>query len=112
MNYHLEMSWMTNTKKAQIQHNEIHPKLRELFESNTKKEILCVYKILCKENKIPSKRLVEIALSQEENNECFGCASADNIFRAVKKLQEMGFVVSHLCKEGYLWELLEEFKND
>lgn len=99
---------MNGSKKTPTKLNVIDPKIKELFSSSSKKEILCVYKILCNENKIPSKRLIEIALSQEKNEECFGCASADNIFRAVKKLQEMGFVIGHLCKEGYIWELIEE----
>jgi len=97
-----------NNNKVPLKSNKISPMLKELFSSSSKKEILCVYKILCNENKIPSKRLIEIALSQEENEECFGCASADNIFRAIKKLQEMGFVIGHLCKEGYIWELIED----
>ncbi|MFW9922910.1 MAG: hypothetical protein ACFFDW_06425 [Candidatus Thorarchaeota archaeon] len=89
-------------------YNCIDPELEKLFISKAKKEIVCVYKILKSENKISSKRIIEIALSQSFSEECYGCASADNIFRALKLLQEKGFIIGHLVKGGYIWELLSD----
>lgn len=93
-------------KRSFFQPNEIPPEIEELCTKYSKKEILCVYKILLCENRIPSGRIIEMALSQDFNEECYGCASADNIFRALKKLQEMGFIIGHLQKGGYIWELI------
>lgn len=98
---------MNKKSKKQTSYNYVDPELERLFQSQSKKEIICVYKILKKQNNIPSKRIIEIALSQEHKDECFGCASADNIFRAIKKLQEKGFVIGHLRKGGYIWELID-----
>ncbi len=98
---------MTDVDKTNNQYNNIDPELKELFNSQSKKEILCVYSILKKEKTLSTKKLVEIALSQEFNHYCKGCAAADNVYRAVKKLQEKGFVLCHMSKEGYIWKFIK-----
>ncbi len=98
---------MTDGKKTNNHFNNIDPELEKLFNSQSKKEILCVYSILKKEKVLSTKKLVEIALSQEFNHYCQGCAAADNVYRAVKKLQEKGFVLCHMSKEGYIWKFIK-----
>ncbi len=98
---------MTDNEKTRDLYKNIEPELRKLFNSQSKKEILCVYSILKKEKSLSTKRLVEIALSQEFNHYCKGCAASDSVYRAVKKLQEKGFVLCHLGKEGYIWEFMK-----
>jgi hypothetical protein len=99
---------MKHPNKNEDYHNGVSPELEQLFNTQQKKELLCVYTILRKEKKLSSRKLVEIALSQEFNHYCHGCAAADNIYRAVKKLQEMGFVFCNLEKGGYVWEFIED----
>ena len=98
---------MADDKKTNNHYNNIDPELEKLFNSQSKKEILCVYSILKKEKSLSTKKLVEIALSQEFNHHCKGCAAADNVYRAVKKLQEKGFVICHMSKEGYVWKFIK-----
>ena len=93
-------------KTSYFKHNKIQDSLDKLYKSGESKELICVYSILCIENCIPTTRLVELAISEEYANECISCASADSVYRALKKLQDKGWVVGHLKKDGYVWELL------
>lgn len=77
-------------------------------EAKFTKDVKCVYLILKKENNIPSKRVIELAFSQNGNDYCTGCASADNIIRALKKLQELGLIACDFKADGYHWMLLED----
>ncbi|MBD3191189.1 MAG: hypothetical protein GF308_11115 [Candidatus Heimdallarchaeota archaeon] len=78
------------------------------FETKFKQNIQCVYSILQKENNIPSKRVIELAFIQNGNDYCTGCASADNIIRALKKLQELGIIACELKTGGYHWILIKD----
>jgi Fe2+ or Zn2+ uptake regulation protein len=81
-------------------------RLQELAKKYDK-NMLCVYLILQQENRLSSKQIVQIALSQKYDELCTGCGSADNVFRALKKLQEQGIVISCLIKGGYHWQLID-----
>lgn len=70
-------------------------------------ETECIYKILKKENNITSKRILELAVSDEFAEICTGCASGDALLRAMKKLERANLVKASLGKGGYRWELLE-----
>ena len=98
---------MTNQGKENNHYNNISPELEKLFDTKSKKELLCVYTILRQERKLSTQRLVDLVISQKFNHYCQGCASADNVYRAVKKLQEMGYVLCNLRKGGYIWEFID-----
>ena len=68
----------------------------------------CIYKILKKENNISSKRILELATTEEFEVICTGCVSGDSFLRAVKKLEKYGYITSSLGKGGYRWQLLVE----
>ncbi|MGC9779392.1 MAG: hypothetical protein HZR80_09145 [Candidatus Heimdallarchaeota archaeon] len=98
---------MTHENKAShFKHNKIQNNFDKLYKAGESKVLVCVYSILCKENCIPTTKLVELALSKEYVNECITCSSADSVYRALKKLQEKGWIIGHLKKDGYIWELL------
>jgi hypothetical protein len=69
-------------------------------------DTLCIYQILKKENNITSKRILELATTEEFEKICTGCVSGDSFLRAVKKLEKLGYIKSTLGKGGYRWELL------
>ena len=98
---------MTNQGKEKYHYNNIDPELEKLFNTTIKKDLLYVYTILREERRLSTQRLVDIVLSQKFNHYCQGCASADNVYRAVKKLQEMGYVLCNLRKGGYIWEFID-----
>ncbi|NHJ49789.1 MAG: hypothetical protein FK733_18500 [Asgard group archaeon] len=66
----------------------------------------CIYQILSKENNITSKRILELAITDEFEAICTGCVSGDSFLRAVKKLEKFGYIKSSLGKGGYRWQLL------
>lgn len=70
-------------------------------------ETLCIYEILKKENNITSRKVLELASSDEFVEICTGCASGDSFLRAIKKLEKAGMVKSNLGKGGYRWTLVE-----
>ncbi len=73
------------------------------FDEDTK----CIYEILKKENDITSRRVLELASSEEYIEICSGCASGDTFLRAIKKMEKAGLVKSSLGKGGYRWHLNE-----
>ena len=100
---------MTEIESAQtMEYNIVESKLKKYFQSETKLEVVCVYSILLKENYLSTKRLIDLAISYKQVKNCIGCASADSVFRAVKKLQEAGLIIGHMKKGGYVWELVLE----
>ena len=66
----------------------------------------CIYQILMKENNITSKRILELATTEEFEEICTGCVSGDSFLRAVKKMEKYGYIKSSLGKGGYRWQLL------
>lgn len=76
------------------------------FELNEDTE--CIYRILKKENNISSKRILELASTEEFKDICTGCVSGDTFLRAVKQLEKAGIVESKLGKGGYRWKLVKE----
>lgn len=72
----------------------------------------CIYQILKKENDITSKRILELATTEEFEKICTGCVSGDSFLRAVKKLEKLGYIKSALGKGGYRWQLIMEISND
>ncbi|NHJ39398.1 MAG: hypothetical protein FK731_05140 [Asgard group archaeon] len=66
----------------------------------------CIYQILRKENNITSKRILELATTEEFEEICTGCVSGDSFLRAVKKMEKYGFIKSSLGKGGYRWQLI------
>ena len=98
---------MTESDSTQaVEYNRVESKLKQYFSSETKLEVVCVYSILLRENYISTKRLIDLAVSQKQVKNCVGCASADSVFRAIKKLQGVGLIIGHMKKGGYVWELL------
>jgi len=77
--------------------------MSEHFEHD--EETNCIYKILQKENGITSRRVLELASSDEFKDICTGCASGDSFLRAIKKLEKGNLVKSSLGKGGYRWYL-------
>jgi len=71
-------------------------------------EMNCIYQILKKENNITSRRILELATTEEFEDICTGCVSGDSFLRAVKKMEKMGVIKSSLGQGGYRWQLLEE----
>ena len=69
-------------------------------------DTFCIYQILKKENNITSRRILELATTEEFEEICTGCVSGDSFLRAVKKLEKWGYIKSSLGKGGYRWELL------
>ena len=88
--------------------NNVKENLAKLYETKERKEVLCVYKILCKANYISTDRLIELALTPEFENECIYCASADSVYRALHSLQQKGWVMGALKKGGYIWQLIQD----
>jgi len=86
--------------------NILEDNLAKLYETVEDKRLICVYTILTRENCIPTKRVVELALTHDFEEECVTCASADSVYRALKKLQEQGWIIGQLSKVGYVWQLL------
>ena len=74
------------------------------FDEDTK----CIHAILKQENDITSRRVLELASSEEFIEICTGCASGDTFLRAIKKMEKAGLVKSTLGKGGYKWQLIEE----
>ena len=74
------------------------------FDEETK----CIYEILKFENNTTSRRVLELASSDEFMEICTGCASGDAFLRGVKKLEKHGIVKSNLGKGGYRWQLLRD----
>ncbi|HUT82270.1 MAG TPA: hypothetical protein VMZ29_13795 [Candidatus Bathyarchaeia archaeon] len=72
----------------------------------------CIYQILKKENNITSKRILELASTEEFENICTGCVSGDSFLRSVKKLEKLGYIKSSLGKGGYRWQLFIEITED
>ncbi|MFW9922909.1 MAG: hypothetical protein ACFFDW_06420 [Candidatus Thorarchaeota archaeon] len=72
------------------------------FDEETK----CIFEILKKENDITSRRILELASTDEFKEICTGCASGDSFLRAIKKLEKAGLVKSSLGKGGYSWHLI------
>ena len=66
----------------------------------------CIYQILMKENNITSKRILELATTEEFEEICTGCVSGDSFLRAVKKMEKYGCIKSSLGKGGYRWQLI------
>ncbi|NHK32378.1 MAG: hypothetical protein FK730_13575 [Asgard group archaeon] len=66
----------------------------------------CIYQILMKENNITSRRILELATTEEFEEICTGCVSGDSFLRAVKKMEKYGYIKSSLGKGGYRWQLL------
>ncbi|MHA1124017.1 MAG: hypothetical protein ACTSO7_01245 [Candidatus Heimdallarchaeota archaeon] len=98
---------MTESDSTQaIEYNRVESKLKQYFQSETKLEVVCVYSILLRENYISTKRLIDLAISHKQVKNCVGCASADSVFRAIKKLQCAGLIMGHMKKGGYVWELI------
>jgi len=95
-------------KSSHTKHNSIPISLKKLYESGESKETICVYAILCKENCIPTARIVDLALSPDFESECITCASADGVYRALKNLQEKGLIIGQLSNKGYIWQILNE----
>ena len=79
--------------------------MTENFEHD--EETSCIYQILLKENGITSRRVLELASSDEFKEICTGCASGDSFLRAIKKLEKANLVKSSLGKGGYRWYLNE-----
>jgi len=69
-------------------------------------EMNCIYQILKKENNITSRRILELATTEEFEDICTGCVSGDSFLRAVKKMEQLGVIKSSLGKGGYRWELI------
>lgn len=69
-------------------------------------ETNCIYQILKKENNITSKRILELATTEEFEKICTGCVSGDSFLRAVKKMEKFGYIKSSLGKGGYRWQLI------
>ena len=86
--------------------NILQENLAKLYETVEDKRLICVYTILTRENHIPTKRVVELALTPDFEHECVTCVSADSVYRALKKLQEHGWIIGQLTKVGYVWQLL------
>jgi hypothetical protein len=70
-------------------------------------ETNCIYQILQKENNLSSKKILELAASDEFKDICTGCVSGDALLRGVKKLEKAGLVQSSLGKGGYKWKLIK-----
>ncbi|NHK32377.1 MAG: hypothetical protein FK730_13570 [Asgard group archaeon] len=84
----------------------IDQKMQELYKSDVRPEVICVFKILSKCNCLSTNELVELALKPEYESECLTCASADSIYRGIKFLQDKGWVVGQIQKGGYVWQLI------
>ncbi|NHJ32536.1 MAG: hypothetical protein FK732_06720 [Asgard group archaeon] len=89
-----------------VEPNILEENLAKLYNTVVDKRLICVYTILTRENSIPTKRVVELALSSDYVEECITCASADSVYRALKKLQEQGWIMGQLTKCGYVWQLM------
>ena len=79
--------------------------MNEDFEHD--EDTLCIYEILKKENDLSSRRVLELAASDEFKDICTGCASGDTFLRAIKRMEQAGLVSSSLGKGGYRWHLNE-----
>jgi Fe2+ or Zn2+ uptake regulation protein len=86
--------------------NILKENLAKLYDTVVDKRLICVYTILTRENHISTKRVVELAFTSDFEKECITCASADSVYRALKKLQEQGFIIGQLTKAGYVWQIL------
>jgi len=86
--------------------NILEKNLAKLYKTVVDKRLICVYTILTRENCIPTKRVVELAFTPDFEEECVTCASADSVYRALKKLQEEGWIIGQLTKTGYVWQVL------
>ncbi|NHJ84896.1 MAG: hypothetical protein FK734_05510 [Asgard group archaeon] len=76
-------------------------------ELNLDDDTNCIYQILKEENNITSKRILDLAGTDQYKEICTGCVSGDSFLRAIKKLEKMGLVKSSLGKGGYRWQLLD-----
>jgi len=86
--------------------NTIQENLANLYDIGAQKEVICVYRILCKAKNCSTNEIVELALSPDFNTECLTCASAESIYRGLRNLQEKGWIIGYLSKGGYVWKII------
>ncbi|NHJ49790.1 MAG: hypothetical protein FK733_18505 [Asgard group archaeon] len=92
--------------KLPIDHELIKENMRKLVNSDSRPEVICVYKILSKCHVISTNDIVKLAISPEYEKECISCASAESIYRGLRLLQELGLIVGKISKGGYVWQLV------
>ncbi|MBN1329396.1 MAG: hypothetical protein JXA54_07975 [Candidatus Heimdallarchaeota archaeon] len=88
--------------------NNIEKNLARLYEIGAQKEVICVYRMLCKANNCSTNELIELAFSSDFESDCLTCASAESIYRGLRNLQEKGWIIGHLSKGGYIWKLITD----
>ncbi|NHJ39399.1 MAG: hypothetical protein FK731_05145 [Asgard group archaeon] len=97
---------MDKPLKKSTNPNIIEQKMRELYESDVRIEVICVFRILSKCICLSTNEIVKLALTPEYEDECITCASAESVYRGIRYLQDKGWIVGHIQKGGYVWQLI------
>jgi hypothetical protein len=84
----------------------IQENLQKLVESNSRPEVICVYKILAKCQIISTNNIIKLALTPEFEKDCYMCSSAESVYRGIRILQDKGWVIGKVEKGGYVWQLI------